>query len=394
MSSFRLFSLLFLIILFSCGVKQPVENNDEQQQTGKIVVTSQPSGAAIILDGEPTGKITPDTLTGVSPGKHSISVYLDGYQSDQDQILVEVEANKTARVAFILTPIVTYATLQINSDPTGADIYLNGQNTGKQTPDTIHVTAGVQNITLIKNGFVVHDTSITAGSSQHFDIEVQLKIAQRVLLESFANVSCVPCVDAAHNLERFNSEHDASTFAIVEYFANWPNPNDPFYKVSPKDVDERVMYYGVQALPTLRMNGRTDVDAADYQAMEDAFNQLSAAQNINLALSIRKKLEGDSLKVSIEIYDRQGLISQNSGLKLYVLVSEDEIHFNNPPGSNGLKDFNFVFRKFLSARTGDEIASNVKTYSLKWPNWNYSQAHVIAFIQDVSSKKIYQTSIN
>lgn len=386
------FLILIALFAFSCGVKQPVENV-ESQKTGKIFVSSQPDSALIFLDGQNTFKVTPDTLNGISLGRHIVRVQREGFKPLQDSIIVQVEENTIARAVFTLEELVYLGTLVVNSEPSGAEIYVDGQNTGRYAPDTLQLEPGTYQISLVKNGFVQVDSTITIENEKTTTVSRTLDILQRVVFESFGNVSCEPCVKSAENLEKFRNEHPEPSYVLFEYYANWPSPNDPFYNVSPKDVDERVKYYKVYTLPKLRLNGETGVDAASYETIQNAYAEAIARQNTPLALSASKRLLNDSLHVRVEIYD-YGQVLQNTDLRLFVLVYEDDIHFDSPPGSNGLKDFNFVFRTFLSDRSGDQINANTLTYSLKWDNWQYANCHVVAFLQDVVTKKIYQATYN
>jgi len=388
----RTFLLFAALMMASCGIKQPVENI-EQQKTGKIFVVSQPDSALIFLDGENTFQYTPDTLKGIAPGRHIIHVQREGFKPLQDSIAVQVREDSVANVMFTLEKLVYLGTLVVNSEPAGAEIYLDGQNTGRYAPDTLQLAPGTYQITLVKNGFVPVDSSITIENNATTSLTRSLSILQRVVLESFGNVSCEPCVTSAENLEKFRSEHAEPSYVLFEYYANWPSPNDPFYNVSPKDVDERVRYYKVYTLPKLRLNGETGVDAASYEAIQTAYAEAIARQNTPLALSASKRLQNDSLYVRVEIYD-YGQVLQNTDLRLFVLVYEDDIHFDSPPGSNGLKDFNFVFRTFLSDRTGDLVNANTFTYAIEWSNWQYANCHIVAFLQDVATQKIYQATYN
>ncbi len=386
-------ALFFLIlIVLSCGVKQPVENNT-LQKTGAIFVDSEPDSALIFLDGQNTFRLTPDTLKNIPLGLHIIKVQKSGYEPLPDSLAIRLKTDSVSKVFFTLNKLVYLGQLAVHSEPAGAEIFIDGQSTGHYTPDTLQLSPATYTIHLEKNGFKPVEIQIDVKTDQFAEISKQLDIQQRVIFESFGNVSCEPCVKSAENLEKFRNEHTESDYVLFEYYANWPSPNDPFYKVSPKDVDERVQYYKIYTLPKLRLNGGTGVDAADYDAIQTAYNNAIASQNTRLALSVNKRLVDDSLHVNVEIYDYNKIL-QNSQLRLFVLVYEDDIHFNSPPGSNGLKDFNFVFRKFLSDRKGDIIQKPKTTYTLQWPGWVFANAHVVAFIQDISTKKIYQASVN
>jgi hypothetical protein len=54
-------------------------------EMGSLTVISTPSEARIYLDGADTGKATPYTFTGISPGVHNVSVELSGYTTPEPQ---------------------------------------------------------------------------------------------------------------------------------------------------------------------------------------------------------------------------------------------------------------------------------------------------------------------
>ncbi len=54
---------------------------------GLLVVTSEPSGAKVILDGTDTGKVTPATIS-VTPSCHAIKVELDGFLPGYETVFV------------------------------------------------------------------------------------------------------------------------------------------------------------------------------------------------------------------------------------------------------------------------------------------------------------------
>ena len=69
--------------------------NGEEQQ-GSIQVNSTPTGASIYLDGTNTGNTTNTTLTGVTPGNHTIKLTKDAYVDYSTS--VSVSAGQTATV--------------------------------------------------------------------------------------------------------------------------------------------------------------------------------------------------------------------------------------------------------------------------------------------------------
>jgi hypothetical protein len=391
-----------LLFLFACGIKQPVEPPDTTLTVGYILVNSQPQGARIFLDNINTGLFTPDTLDSVTTGIHKINVFRSGYTNLSGSIQVLVTKDSAARAEFTLQKMQQSIRIPVVTSPDSAEIWINDAFTGQYTPDTLLVEAGVYPISAKKNGFqdyvweaiTVSDTIV---SDTLPALQSALEIRQTVMMESFGNVSCQPCTTAAQNLEQFISEHAGDAYALMEYYAYWPKADDPLYKESPNDVKERLNYYSVFTLPTLKLNGSKTSDASQYNSIESDYREQAGAQNTPLAISLTRSLDGGVLKVAASVYDYNNLLV-NQQLRLFVAVAEDSIHYASPPGDNGLKDFNFVFRNFLSSRKGDVLNATdapVKMrYQFAWPgNLDYSNSKIIAFIQDITTKQIIQTTV-
>jgi hypothetical protein len=68
-----------------------------------VLVTSEPAGADILVDGQPTGKKTPAELD-VSPGDHELQAALSGYESDAAPIHATPGARIEQRVELRATP--------------------------------------------------------------------------------------------------------------------------------------------------------------------------------------------------------------------------------------------------------------------------------------------------
>jgi len=396
MKSFiRYLLVITLLLLNSCGVKQPIDTSINQIY-GKIFVESGGISGAIYLDGEFTNKMSPDTLFNVPVGMHIIRLVKDGYKSLPDSIEIWVEENLLKLAQFDMEKLIQVGYAFIETIPAGGEIFIDDQTTGKFTPDTIQTDAALHQFSIKKNGYksIITEFQIVQDSLIH--LQETFEINQRILLETFGNVSCEPCVDAVTNLHNFIEANNPEDFALVEYFANWPNPNDPFFKEAPEDVIQRVMYYDVRTLPALRINGSEGAEATLYADIVSVYENVLANFNSSLGLSIKKQNVDGVLTVNIEIYNFNGSL-ENDQWFLFVAIFENDIHFNTPPGSNGLKDFDYVFRTFLSDKQGDPIQSNSNSieleYSMPWSEWNYANSNVLAFIQNMSTKQIIQTSI-
>lgn len=390
----RFYALFFIILLLSCGVKQPVEPETEQQ-FGYIIVLSEPAGALIYVDGQNTSLRTPDTLK-QQPGLYSIQTFLPEYDVTPDSISVQVVANATQTINFSMQKIETSGAVYVTSTPPGADIFVDNQPSGKVTPDTLQFESGDYTVDVRKNGYITISNQISILPDTTLTFETALDIQPCILLEAFGNVSCTPCVEAARNLETFVNFHPTNDYVILEYYANWPSPNDPFYKEAPNDVMQRVMYYQLASLPSMFIGGLYGVDATQYENINQTFATALDTWESPAGLSITKKNVNGQLSVDVDIFQKR-VLSNVQNLRLFVAILENDIQFESPPGSNGLTHFNFVFRGFLSDKSGDPLVDDTTynySYIKEWPDWNYSNSHIVAFIQNIETKQIIHTTLN
>ena len=92
--------------------------------SGSIALLSDPPGAAITVDGLPTGVVTPDTLEDVLIGEHVVSVSLAGYWATKaDTVIVEEDA--LSERSYTLTTIPPRVVLIEHFSNTGCDPCVN-----------------------------------------------------------------------------------------------------------------------------------------------------------------------------------------------------------------------------------------------------------------------------
>ena len=145
--------------------------------TGTINTTSYPSGAEVKLDGTLRGT-TPLELPGVSPGTHTLRVELTGFEPFISP--VGVTAGSTTYVHAVLEPIppvITNGTLDIQSDPTGANITLDGVFQGT-TPKVIQdIMNGVHTLKLEKTGYAPWEEPVIVLPNQTSTVFAKLSLS-------------------------------------------------------------------------------------------------------------------------------------------------------------------------------------------------------------------------
>jgi thiol-disulfide isomerase/thioredoxin len=123
-------------------------------KVGAISVNSNPPGARIILDHKNTQESTPDTLDSVSVGNHIVTVEKEGYGTVPSLDTVEVIEDSLVSVDFIL--VEKRGNIFVNSNVSGAEIFLDYVSTGKLTPDTIFdLMVGNHVVSVKKSGYSV-----------------------------------------------------------------------------------------------------------------------------------------------------------------------------------------------------------------------------------------------
>jgi len=138
-------------------------------ELGELTVTSTPAGAAIILDGEDSGEVTPHTFTLVV-GTHTVAVALDGYVADGGEQTIDLAPGGTPPVEFDMLPA---GTLAVTSTPAGAAVFLDDADTGETTPHTFTLAAGDYAVHGEKSGYTSDppslDVTVEAGADATAD---------------------------------------------------------------------------------------------------------------------------------------------------------------------------------------------------------------------------------
>lgn len=224
-------------------------------------------------------------------------------------------------------------------------------------------------------------------------VVVSAQHLRRVLIEEFTNASCPPC--AAQN-PAFNATVAANFDKLtpIKYQTNWPGV-DPMNAQTQTDVGPRVTYYGVTGVPNGRQNGILEVfPMTSYTAamIDAAYNTLTP---VTMTASHSINATYDSVFITVTVTSDAAL---SGNLKLRVAVTEDNINFASPPGTNGEADFFNVMRKMLpnsaGTTTGNFAAGETKTYNFAWKLayfYDLNQMSVSAFLQDDGSKEVYQS---
>jgi len=123
---------------------------------GQMAIDSTPQGAQVQVDGRTDPSwVTPFTLSGLGAGQHSVIVSKAGYSTDTRT--VNVSSGSKAFVVSHLGQLM--AALAVSSSPAGANVYVDGKDTGKLTPAQVSVDKGQHVVLVRKSGYIDETTN-------------------------------------------------------------------------------------------------------------------------------------------------------------------------------------------------------------------------------------------
>lgn len=143
--------------------------------TGSLIVQTEPGGAAVLVNGARRGT-APLTLERLSPGNMTVRAELDGYDSQEEAVLVR--AGKTTSLTLVLERKMTAGSVTVTSAPSGAKWYLDGAYAGT-TPDTMtDVTLGSHRVVVKADGYEEWSDSVMVRMNEEVSIHSPLSRKQ------------------------------------------------------------------------------------------------------------------------------------------------------------------------------------------------------------------------
>jgi hypothetical protein len=138
---------------------------------GSVSVSSSPSGAEAYVDGQFVG-YTPVSY-GTRSGSHTVEVRLSGY--DTYSTSVNVPGGQTASVNAGLVQTVRNGTANFTSNPSGAEVYVNGQYVGVTPTGSFSYPQGNYTVQFRLGGY--NDTSLSFSVSANSNQTVRADLA-------------------------------------------------------------------------------------------------------------------------------------------------------------------------------------------------------------------------
>ncbi len=136
-----------------------VKSGDVQDQKIKLeslakglYVSSKPPGADVFINGAKQSGQTPVTLP-LAPGQYNLVLRLQGYEAYAGNVQVKDNVQTQLEVPLNEKSTSHVAWAQVQTNPKGAEILVDGTPTAQFTPARVQVPAGMHTVTLRLNGY-------------------------------------------------------------------------------------------------------------------------------------------------------------------------------------------------------------------------------------------------
>jgi len=119
-----------------------------------LFIASDPAGADVFINGAKQSGQTPVTLP-LAPGNYNLVLRLQGYEPYSGGVTVKDNVQTQLNISLTERNASHVAWAQVETDPKGAEILVDGTPTGQTTPARVQVPSGTHRITLKLGGYQV-----------------------------------------------------------------------------------------------------------------------------------------------------------------------------------------------------------------------------------------------
>ncbi len=140
-----------------------------QERPAQIIVTTDPAGATVSLDGI-VKSASPLTISGVSTGEHLVAASMMGYLEARRTVTLTPDQNLP--VALKLDPVC--GLVLIHSEPSGADVQINGADRGKTPLLITDIALGKYRVKVSLMGYLSKEVDLSVKSRTPQKVSVPL----------------------------------------------------------------------------------------------------------------------------------------------------------------------------------------------------------------------------
>lgn len=137
-------------------------------RSANLTILATPTEAKIYVDGREVGSDGYASID-LKLGEHVYSVECEDYFAEKNKV---IKLNSNMRIKVQLKPLFGFIT--VNSEPQGADLYIDGARVGVTPYNMKKIKRGQHNIELQLNGFISHAELVDIDVSEEKTLDIQL----------------------------------------------------------------------------------------------------------------------------------------------------------------------------------------------------------------------------
>jgi hypothetical protein len=282
----------------------------------------------------------------------------------------------------------------IESQPAGQQIGWSGKN--NNWTESFHHLDFLKDKSPVRFRIVFGQSSSTNGTDGFAFDDIYIGTRTRnVLFEHFTNNSQAESLAANDLLDKVVKENALDAVA-VQYHTSFPGV-DTFNIHNPSDAGSRVLYYGIGLTPFALLEGGVEshytydfttkvpnekdikIQSLNKPGFGLTFNLYKTADKISGSLEVKALKNLTAASVSARILIVEDIVSQVAGKEvIYKNVVKRML-----PSAGG------------TALTGTWITGQKELVNFSWDYknvYNPKNVHIVAFLQDESTKEIYQVA--
>ncbi len=161
---------------------------EQSRSSGTLVVTSNPGGALITIDGG-KGQQAPWTYQDILAGGHLVQAFLSGYEPYVT--ITNVPAGGSITVEATLKPLSEVGSLQIKSSPGAADVYVDGIFRGSTATTVGNLAAGSHFALLKRVGYQDWSGLVNVQPKQVTVLDISLQV-ETEMKTGFLHIDSAP----------------------------------------------------------------------------------------------------------------------------------------------------------------------------------------------------------
>lgn len=167
---FIVFPLFLLVVFVSCDQELSVSKPEKEPENCRLILSSNPPGYQIYLDDKIMGKKTPDSLIYLESAEYEVTLkhpyFLD------TTVVIPLYNNESGSFSYDFSGREEfYSKISCFTNPDGAEIFLDGNTTGKYTPSLLeHIYPGEHKISFSKIGYWAKEFEIILLSNKTTEV--------------------------------------------------------------------------------------------------------------------------------------------------------------------------------------------------------------------------------